>query len=358
MPVETIKYSNNKVSLIDQRYLPGKLKYISISDEKEMFDAIKKMKIRGAPAIGVAGAFGMYLGIKKIKAKNFGMFYRKLKQIEKYIASSRPTARNLFWALERIRKIALRNKTKPICSLKELVLEESLNILKEDNIICKKIGQHGNRLIRNNDRILTHCNAGGLATARFGTALSPIFTAKKMAKNIHVYVDETRPVLQGARLTAWELLKEGIKNTLICDNMSGMLMSKGMIDKIIVGADRIALNGDVANKIGTYNLAIIARFHGIPFYVAAPLSTFDFSIKTGKGIVIEERNPDEVRRISGTYIAPKKVKVYNPSFDVTPNRLVTAIITEKGILRPPFNKTVPSLRDLRSSAKLALSAGR
>ncbi|NQT22626.1 MAG: S-methyl-5-thioribose-1-phosphate isomerase, partial [Candidatus Omnitrophica bacterium] len=269
--------------------------------------------------------------------------YREIESCENYLASSRPTARNLFWALERMKNCALQNREKNPGSIKRLLLKEATDILKEDKAICRRIGMCGRKLIKTGDNILTHCNAGGLATADFGTALAVIFRAKIDGKRIHVFADETRPVLQGARLTAWELKNEGIDATLICDNMAASLMAKGKIDKIIVGADRIARNGDVANKIGTYNLAVLAKAHGIPFYVAAPVSTFDFNIASGEDIVIEERDADEVRTIMGRYIAPKTIKVYNPAFDVTPNRLVTAIITEKGILRKPFGKSLKRL---------------
>lgn len=343
MPIPTIEWKDNRVKIIDQHLLPNKLKFIYCGNIYDIWKAIRKLNIRGAPAIGIAGAFGMYLGIRNSRTKNFGSFYKQLNRNERYLASSRPTARNLFWALERMKEIVFRNRFKNISMIKKLVLREAVNILEEDKTVCRRIGELGSKLIKNGDNILTHCNAGGLATADYGTALAVIFQAKKDRKHIHVFIDETRPVLQGARLTSWELLHEGIDATLICDNMAASLMAKGKIDKIIVGADRIAKNGDVANKIGTYNLAVLAKAHYIPFYVAAPLSTFDFRIVSGKDIVIEERNADEVRKIMGKNIAPKNIKVYNPAFDVTPNRFISAIITEKGIFRRPYMKSLSRL---------------
>jgi len=336
MPVPTIEWKNNRLKIIDQVLLPGRLGFIYCNNVESVWKAIKEMNIRGAPALGVAAAFGVYLGVRD-SDKNF---FKDLEKTIKYIARSRPTARNLFWALERMKKRACLCEKIPVAKIKKALLQEAREILKEDKSICRNMGKFGQKLIKSGDIILTHCNAGGLATADYGTALGVIFSAHRAGKKIKVFVDETRPVLQGARLTAWELIREGVKTTLISDNMAASLMKKGKIDKIIVGADRIARNGDVANKIGTYNVAVLAAYHKIPFYVAAPLSTIDANIKTGKYIPIEERDPDEIRKIGGIYIAPKKVNVYNPAFDVTPSNLVTAIITEKGILRKPFIKSI------------------
>jgi len=352
MPVPTIEWKDNKVKIIDQHLLPFELEFIYCKDIRDIWKVIKKLNIRGAPAIGIAGAFGMYLGVRNSKAKAFKQFYNEILKSEKYLASSRPTARNLFWALERMRESARHNKEKGVTEIKKSLLKEAIDILEEDKAICRVIGKLGSGLIKSGDNILTHCNAGGLATADYGTALAVLFHAKKDGKKIHVFVDETRPVLQGARLTAWELMHEGIDATLICDNMAASLMAKGKIDKIIVGADRIAKNGDIANKIGTYNLAVLAKAHRLPFYVAAPLSTFDFSISSGKDIVIEERDANEVRTVMGKRIAPKNIKVYNPAFDVTPNRLVTAIITEKGIFRKPYKKILGSLKTKNQRPKI------
>ena len=335
MPVPTIEWKNNRLKVIDQSVLPHKLRFICCSSVKAVWDIIRGMKIRGAPLLGVAAAYGVYLGVRN--SKNL---FKDLERVIKYLSTSRPTARNLFWALERMKKIAYVYKKEPAGKIKRILLKEAERILEEDKEICRKIGKFGKYLIKNNDRILTHCNAGGLATADYGTALGVIFAAHEEKKKIRVYADETRPVLQGARLTTWELMREGIDTTLICDNMAAHLMAKGEIDKVIVGADRIAKNGDTANKIGTYNLALLAHYHKVPFYVAAPTSTIDVRIKSGKGIIIEERCADEVRKIKDIYISPKRVKVYNPAFDVTPARFITAIVTEKGILRKPYVRNI------------------
>jgi len=336
MPVPTIDWKNNKVKIIDQTALPHRVRFIYCATPRGVWRAIRDMKIRGAPAIGVAAAFGVYLGVK-----NSGKtFFKDLNRTIRYLAGSRPTARNLFWALERMRDKAYRHKKEPVPRIKHILLREAKKILKEDKNTCRRMGKFGNTLIKKGDTILTHCNAGGLATADYGTALGVIFTAHKAGKKIRVYADETRPVLQGARLTAWELMKEGIDTILISDNMAASLMARGKINKVIVGADRIARNGDTANKIGTYSVALSAHYHGIPFYVAAPVSTIDVRIKTGEDIPIEERHQDEVRKIGKTFIAPKRVKVFNPAFDVTPAKLITAIITEKGILRKPFARSI------------------
>jgi len=337
MPTPTIEWKKNSVKLIDQTLLPNKVKFIYCGSVESVWKSIRTMKVRGAPALGVAAAYGVYLGVRGAKAK--GLF-RKLDKTIKYLATSRPTARNLFWALERMKKTAYARKHEPARKIKKILLREAGKILKEDKAICRKMGKFGKALIKSGDNILTHCNAGGLATADYGTALGVLFAAHAEGKKIRVYADETRPLLQGARLTTWELMRAGIDAVLISDNMAASLMAKGKIDKVIVGADRIAKNGDTANKIGTYNVAILAHYHKIPFYVAAPLSTIDTRIKSGKDIPIEERHPDEVRKIGNIYIAPKKVKVYNPAFDVTPARFITAIITEKGILRRPYGRSI------------------
>ncbi len=333
MPVPTIKWIDGKVRIIDQTKLPHKFVSIEIKTVQSMWHAIKKLKVRGAPAIGVAGAFGVLLGIKNTKAKNYKEFKKRLDGVIEYLASSRPTAMNLFWALEKMKKCAQENAKRPLPQIKNILLKKAFKIMKEDKDVCRRMASFGAKLIKSGDRVLTHCNAGGLATVDYGTALGVFFKAKEEGKSIKVFVDETRPLLQGARLTTWELLREKIEVTLICDNMAAALMKKGEIDKIFVGADRVARNGDVANKIGTYNLAVLARHHKIPFYVVAPLSTFDFKLSSGNDIPIEERNGNEVREILGKKIAPRDVKVYNPAFDVTPARLITAIVTEKGIFR-------------------------
>ena len=335
MPVETICWKSGKIKFIDQTLLPHKLKYVYTDDIHRLWRAIKKLEIRGAPAIGIAGALGAVIGIKTSEAKTFDAFFRELQNSCRYLGSSRPTAVNLFWALERMERIARDNRLKPIAMIKNILLKEALKIIGEDMKSCRRMARFGSRLVKHGSRILTHCNAGGLATADYGTALGVLFESNRQGKNIKAYVDETRPLLQGARLTTWELMREGIDTTLICDNMAASLMAKGKIDMVFVGADRIASNGDAANKIGTYNLAVLAKYHRIPFYVVAPLSTFDFNIKSGKEIPIEERSGDEVRAVLGKLIAPENVKAYNPSFDVTPSELITAIITEEGIFKKP-----------------------
>ncbi|MDP8299869.1 MAG: S-methyl-5-thioribose-1-phosphate isomerase [Candidatus Tantalella remota] len=338
MSYDTIRWKNNRAELIDQRILPRKARYVNCVSAKDMHDAIKTMIIRGAPAIGIAGAYGVYLGVRGSRAKDMKTFSKELWKVTKYLASSRPTARNLFWALERMEGVVARNSRKSIREIKQLLLKEANRILAEDKKICHAIGSNGRKLIPEKANVLTHCNAGGLATGAYGTALGVIFSSKKKIKM--VYVDETRPVLQGARLTVWELMQEGIPTTLICDNMAASIMAKKEIDLIVVGADRIASNGDTANKIGTYGLAVMAKYHKVPFYVAAPVSTFDLSLKTGKDIPIEERSASEVREIKGVPITVSDVDVRNPAFDVTPKDLITAIITEKGVIRRPDREKV------------------
>lgn len=334
MPVETICWKNNKIRYIDQTLLPHRVKFVDCRDVRKLWMAIKRLEIRGAPAIGIAGALGVALVAVNSKAKTSAALLKEIGAGSEYLASSRPTAVNLFWALGRMGRLARSRSSLPVRGLKKLLVEGAMDIVKEDKASCRAMARHGAGLIKSGDAILTHCNAGGLATADYGTALGVLFEAKRQGKRIRVYADETRPLLQGARLTTWELLNEGIDTTLICDNMAASLMAKGEIDKIFVGADRIASNGDAANKIGTYSLAVLAKYHKVPFYVVAPSSTLDFSLKTGKEIPIEERSGDEVRSIQGKRIAPKNVKVYNPAFDVTPRDLITAIITEKGIFQP------------------------
>ncbi len=344
MPVETIAWKGGKCVYIDQTLLPHKIKFVKCGDIRTLWKAIRTLQVRGAPAIGIAGALGVVLGVKNSRSETYGGFKKDIDRAVKYLASSRPTAVNLFWALARMKRIAENNSSGPVARIKKILLKEALKIIDEDKRNCRQMARYGSRLIKKGDTILTHCNAGGLATADYGTALGVLFEAARQGKRIKVYADETRPLLQGARLTTWELLHEGIDTTLICDNMAASLMAKGRIDKIFVGADRIALNGDAANKIGTYSLGVLAKHHRVPFYVVAPLSTFDLNLKSGKDIPIEERDGDEVRTILGKLIAPEKVKVYNPAFDVTPNELITAIITEKGILRKPYSKSFEKLK--------------
>ncbi len=345
MPIPTIEWVDGRIHLIDQTLLPNEFKQIYCYDVESVWEAIKSLRVRGAPAIGIAGALGAVLGIWKSTATNYPDFADELKKVTAYLATSRPTAVNLFWALERIEQTAEKHKDLEIPQLKSTLLDEAQSIIEEDRARCRAIGQHGLDLIRNGDTILTHCNAGGLATSDYGTALAVMFSAHESGKNISVYADETRPLLQGARLTAWELMQAGIDVTLICDNMAAQVMKEGKIQCVIVGADRIAANGDTANKIGTYNVAILAKAHDLPFYVAAPTSTLDLSLKTGDLIPIEQRAAEEVTEGFGNRTAPKGVKVYSPAFDVTPAHLITAIITEKGIAHPPYEVSLASQGD-------------
>ena len=292
MPVETIAWKNSRIRYIDQTLLPGRLKFVDCSDVKRLWKAIKTLEIRCAPAIGIAGALGVALAANNSRASGASAFLSELRKNVKYLASSRPTAVKLFWALSRMECLAESVSFKPIGVIKKMLIKEALAILDEDKRSCRAMARHGAGLVKSGDTILTHCNAGGLATADYGTALGVLFESKRQGKKIKVYVDETRPLLQGARLTAWELMHEGIDATLICDNMAASLMAKGRIDKVFVGADRIASNGDAANKIGTYGVAVLARHHKVPFYVVAPVSTFDMNIKSGREIPIEERGGD------------------------------------------------------------------
>lgn len=343
MPVETISWKNGRVRYVDQTLLPCRLRYVDCADVKKLWRAIRRLEIRGAPAIGIAGALGTVLGIKDSKAATFNELFRDIRKTTKFLASSRPTAVNLFWALRRMEDAARKKAGLSVRRIKKALLQEAIAIIDEDKAGCRRMARFGAALIKSGDRILTHCNAGGLATADYGTALGVLFETKKQGKKFRVYADETRPLLQGARLTTWELMHEHIDTTLICDNMAASLMGKGLIDKVFVGADRIAANGDAANKIGTYSLAVLAKHHGVSFYVVAPLSTFDFTLKDGRLIPIEERDADEVRMIAGNRVAPQGVKVYNPAFDVTPNSLISAIVTEKGIFRKPYKETLKAL---------------
>lgn len=345
MPIPTIEWVDGRVRLIDQTLLPNEFKQIYCDDVESVWEAIKSLRVRGAPAIGIAGALGAVLGVWKSNVVSYPDFAAELKKVTEYLATSRPTAVNLFWALERIEQTAEKHKDLEISQLKEVLLNEAQCIIEEDREKCRAIGQHGLDLIGNGDSILTHCNAGGLATSDYGTALAVMFSAHESGKNITVFADETRPLLQGARLTAWELMQAGIDVTLICDNMAAQVMKEGKIQCVIVGADRIAANGDTANKIGTYNVAILAKAHDIPFYVAAPTSTLDLSLKTGDLIPIEQRAAEEVTEGFGNRTAPEGVKVYSPAFDVTPAHLITAIITEKGIAHPPFEESLSCQTD-------------
>lgn len=345
MAFSTIEWADGRIRMIDQTLLPTEFKQIYCDDIASVWEAIKSLRVRGAPAIGIAGALGAVLGIWDSTATTYDAFAAELKSATDYLATSRPTAVNLFWALDRINRTAAENARLEIPALKARLLAEAQEIIEEDKAMCRAIGQHGMALLDENDTILTHCNAGGLATSDYGTALAVMFSAHEAGKNIRVFADETRPLLQGARLTTWELMQAGIDVTLICDNMAAQVMKEGKIQCVIVGADRIAANGDTANKIGTYNVAILAEAHGIPFYVAAPTSTLDFALKTGDEIPIEQRAAAEVTEGFGKVTAPEGVKVYSPAFDVTPAALVSAIITEKGVARPPYMESLGAFRE-------------
>ncbi|MCH8557776.1 MAG: S-methyl-5-thioribose-1-phosphate isomerase [Balneolia bacterium] len=341
--IQSIEWREDHVRIIDQTFLPGRTVYCDIRDVGQMWDAIKKLKVRGAPAIGIAAAYAFYLGIKDIRDISYSGFSIEVDRIAQYLASSRPTAVNLQWALDRIQSTIHALREKPIDEIKDTVLQLAKTIHEEDKRICKNIGLNGQELIPDTANILTHCNTGGLATGQYGTALSMIYHAHEAGKKIHIWVDETRPLLQGSRLTAWELTSAGIPMQLVIDSAAGHLMKSGKVDLIVVGTDRVAANGDTANKIGTYSLSVLAKEHNIPFYVAAPLSSIDTAIKTGDEIPIEERDGEEITNIGSSRIAPKKVDTYNPAFDVTPAKNITAFITEKGIVKQPFTTGIAKL---------------
>jgi methylthioribose-1-phosphate isomerase len=343
--VETLSWHGNRsglLNLLDQTLLPTEVKTIECRNIETVWDAIKMLRVRGAPAIGIAAAYGVCLGLQTLSGDaNHEMLRRKLIDVADYLATSRPTAVNLFWALDRMKaKAESLHTTKNVPEILDALFAEAQAIHEEDRHICRSIGRFGQEFVKDGSTWLTHCNAGGLATADYGTALAVFFTAAESGKKIQVYADETRPLLQGARLTAWELMQRGIDVTLICDSMAALVMQQGKIDGVVVGADRIAANGDAANKIGTYGVAVSAKVHGIPFYVAAPVSTFDLTLSNGSEIPIEERSADEICCGFGKRTAPEGVKVYNPAFDVTPANLITGIITERGVIAPVNQENV------------------
>ncbi len=360
--LQTITWNGEKLTLLDQTKLPLEQVYVEVKDEKQMWHAIRDLVVRGAPAIGVAAAFGVYLGVKDYRGPELFGFYDRLNEVADYLVTARPTAVNLSWAVDRMRKAAreagrdsfgAQRPQDAIEVVKKRLIDECLAMAREDIEACKKIGEHGLALIRkianrkskiaNPIEVLTHCNAGGLATVQYGTALAPIYVGAEQGVKFHVWSDETRPLLQGSRITAFELQANGIPVTVICDSMAASVMAEGKVDVIIVGADRIAANGDVANKIGTLSVAINAKHFGIPFFVAAPTSTIDMRIASGREIPIEERAGEEISKGLGRQTAPEGSDIYNPAFDVTPAELVSAIITEKGVVRPPYKAGLKKL---------------
>ena len=345
MNFTTIRWDRDKgeLVLLDQTRLPGEVAYARCRDIESVAEAIRSLKVRGAPAIGVAAAYGVVLGVRQSAADEYEAFGREVDDAADRLAATRPTAVNLFWALERMRRTARENRGAPVEDIKGALLREAMAIQSEDERTCRLIGEHGAALLRSGQTVLTHCNAGALATSGMGTALAVVYRAHGEGKRIHVYADETRPVLQGARLTSWELAQAGIGVTLICDNTAAQVMKEGRIDCVIVGADRVAANGDVANKIGTYGVAVLADAHGVPLYVAAPFSSIDLSMESGREIPIEEREAAEISQGPGGRTAPEEVEVYNPAFDVTPARYVSAIITERGVARRPYAESLAAL---------------
>ncbi|HEX7714173.1 MAG TPA: S-methyl-5-thioribose-1-phosphate isomerase [Bacillota bacterium] len=346
MSWKTLDWDQKHLILLDQTLLPGEVRYLNLSSYLEVAEAIKRLQVRGAPAIGIAAAYGVVLGAREFETNP--RFHERVIQVIQTLAQTRPTAVNLFWALDRQRRVFEANRERPVPEIVRLLETEAGRIASDDATINRKIGEYGASLFQDGMGILTHCNAGALATFAYGTALAAIRVAVEQGKHLEVFADETRPLLQGARLTVWELMQEGIPVTLITDNMAAAVMRLGKVQAVIVGADRIASNGDVANKIGTYGVAILAKEHGIPFYVAAPLSTIDFKLESGAEIPIEERAIDEVTTIGGVRVAPPGARVFNPAFDMTPARYITAIISERGIARAvggDFRESLRSWRD-------------
>jgi methylthioribose-1-phosphate isomerase len=345
MAFAPLVFRQGRLKLLDQRVLPGKKKWIECRSAEEVARAIQTMVIRGAPAIGIAGAYGLYVGVRSFKGSP-DQFLKVLEKKAKLLREARPTGANLAWAVNRIlKKVEAEVKQvlavgPPLHLLKRLILNEAQTIHKEDELLCRLIGKYGASLFQEGDSVLTHCNAGGLATSGFGTALAVFYTLREQGKHFTVYATETRPLLQGARLTAWELAQSKIPCTLICESAVASLMRQRKVGSVVVGADRIAANGDTANKIGTYGIALLARSHGIPFYVAAPSSTFDASLPSGEGIPIEVRKPEEITEGFGKRTAPRGIRVENPAFDVTPHGLITGFITEKGVIRPPYEENL------------------
>jgi methylthioribose-1-phosphate isomerase len=352
--IQTLEWTDQGVRFIDQTKLPNEETYVNCKTYQEVADVIRNMVVRGAPAIGVSAAMGVALGVKNSKAETAGELKRELDEICDVISKTRPTAVNLFWGIRRMQQKFELLRVRPVPQIKQALIDEAQRMHAEDIAINQAMGKHGATLIPDSGGVLTHCNAGALATCGYGTALGVIRAAVERGKKIHVYADETRPFLQGSRLTAWELVKDGIPTTVISDNMSGAMMRQGKIGAVVVGADRIAANGDVANKIGTYTVAVLAKEHGIPFYVAAPISTVDLETSDGSKIPIEQRNPAEVTHIAGKAITPAGVQIENPAFDVTPAKYVTAIVTERGIARAPYEESLTRL--VKEEASIAIGS--
>jgi len=341
LDIAPVEFKDGNLLILDQTLLPGEERYIEVKTEEDIWDAIKNLRVRGAPAIGVAAAYGVYVSVRNIDEKDFDDFKERFLAVKKYIESARPTAVNLFWALGRMEKKLLEAREKPLEEIKRSLLAEAEKIRDEDEACCLAMGEHGLSLLRPGMGILTHCNAGTIATAKYGTCLSPVYLGHERGYNFKVFADETRPLLQGARLTAWELHKAGVDVTLICDNMASIVMKNGWVDAVVVGCDRMARNGDGANKIGTSGVAILAKEYGIPFYMFVPRSTIDLSTPTGNEIYIEQRNGEEIYKMwYNKDMAPAGVKTYNPAFDVTASKYITAVVTEKGIVYPPYERNL------------------
>lgn len=344
--IQSVRLDDQKDALIllDQTVLPNRKEFLELKQLKDIWEAIYELKVRGAPAIGIAAAYGVYLGAKQSQAKTYTDLYEDFKKAKDYLATSRPTAVNLFWALNRMEARIIKEEGKSVFEVKEALKEEAELIREEDEKVCESIGEYALSLLKPEMGLLTHCNAGTIATAKYGTALAPIYLGEERGYNFKVYADETRPLLQGARLTAWELQEAGVDVTLICDNMASIVMKEGKIQAVLVGCDRVAANGDAANKIGTSGVAILAKHYNIPFYVCAPFSTVDLECKTGEDIHIELRPADEITtKWYSESMAPEGVQTYNPAFDVTDHQLITAIVTENGIAYPPFSDSLAKL---------------
>ncbi len=342
--IAPVRFEEDTMLILDQTQLPCDMVYLEMNTKEDVWDAIYKLKVRGAPAIGVAAGYGLYISVRDLEAKNYTDFYDQFMEVKNYLASSRPTAVNLFWALDRMEACVKKNQDKPVTEIKALLLTEAEAIRTEDECACRAMGEYGLSLLKPGMGILTHCNAGTIATAKYGTCLAPLYIGHEKGYDFKVFADETRPLLQGARLTAWELNQAGIDTTLICDNMASIVMKNGWIEAVVVGCDRMAANGDGANKIGTSGVAILAHEYGIPFYMFVPTSTIDLNTKTGDDIHIELRNGEEIYKLwYAKDMAPEGIKTYNPAFDVTPAKYITAVITEKGIVYPPYDENLKKI---------------